>query len=121
MPKNKKLEEQVSSPGGEEEGGVPKKVEKARKKYDQGVVFKVQIGAFRNKDLTKYFDNNPNFSGEVDEDGQKKYTLGYFTDYWEANNFKKYLRKMAVKDAWIVSYKDGERVPIKDVLEGVYN
>jgi hypothetical protein len=84
-----------------------------------GVVFKVQVGSFRNKDLSKYFDNNPNFSGEVDKDGIKKYTLGNFSDYWEANSFKKALREMGVKDAWIVAYKNGERVPIKDVLEGV--
>ncbi len=84
-----------------------------------GVIFKVQVGSFRNKDLSKYFDNNPNFSGEVDKDGIKKYTLGNFADYWEANTFKKALRDMGVKDAWIVPYKNGERVPIKDVLEGV--
>ena len=84
-----------------------------------GVVFKVQIGAFRNKDLSKYFDNNPNFSGEKDEDGTQKITLGQFTDYWETDTFKKYLREMGVKDAWIVPYKDGVRVDIKDVLEGV--
>lgn len=84
----------------------------------KGVVFKVQIGAFRNKDLSKYFDNNPNFSGDVDADGTKKYSLGYFGDYWEADNFKKYLREMGVKDAWIVAYKNGQRVEIKDVLEG---
>jgi len=84
-----------------------------------GVVFKVQIGAFRNKDLSKYFDNNENFSGETDEDGTQKITLGQFADYWEADTFKKYLREMGVKDAWIVPYKDGIRVSIKDVLEGV--
>jgi len=83
-----------------------------------GVVYKVQIGSFRNKDLSKYFDNNPNFSGEVDQDGAKKYTLGVFSDYWEADKFKKALREMGVKDAWIVAYKDGKRVNIKDVLEG---
>ena len=83
-----------------------------------GVVFKVQIGAFRNKDLSKYFDNHPNFAGEITDDTQK-ITLGQFTDYWEADTFKKYLREMGVKDAWIVPYKDGVRVPIKDVLEGV--
>ncbi len=83
-----------------------------------GVVFKVQIGAFRNKDLSKYLDNNPNFSGDTDSDGKRKYTLGQFKNYWEADNFKKYLRDMGVNDAWVVSYKDGERVPIKDVLEG---
>jgi len=83
-----------------------------------GVVFKVQIGAFRNKDLSKYFDNNPNFGGETTDDMQK-ITLGQFRDYWEADTFKKYLREMGVKDAWIVPYKDGNRVEIKDVLEGV--
>lgn len=84
----------------------------------RGVLFKVQIGSFKNKDLTKYFQNNKNFSGEIDEDGAKKYTLGIFKEYWEADTFKKYLRDMGVKDAWIVSYKDGRRVNIKDALEG---
>ena len=84
----------------------------------KGVVFKVQIGSFKSKDLTKYFDNNPNFSGEVDADGSKKYTLGVFTDYWEADKFKKALREMGVKGAWVVPYKDGQRVNLKDVLEG---
>lgn len=85
-----------------------------------GLVFKVQIGSFRNKDLTKYFNNTKNFSGDVDADGAKKYTLGEFTEYWEADNFKKYLREMGVKDAWVVSYKDGNRIPIKDALEGAF-
>lgn len=83
-----------------------------------GVVFKVQVGAFEKKDLSKFFDNNPMFSGES-EDGMQKITLGFFRDYWEADTFKKYLREMGVKDAWIVPYKDGKRVPIKEVLEGV--
>jgi outer membrane murein-binding lipoprotein Lpp len=86
---------------------------------DSGVVFKVQIGAFRNKDLSKYFENNPNFGGENDDNGTQKITLGRFRDYWEADTFKKYLREMGVNDAWIVPFKDGARVAMKDVLEGV--
>jgi vacuolar-type H+-ATPase subunit I/STV1 len=87
--------------------------------FSKGVVFKVQIGAFRNKDLSKYFENNPNFGGEAGEDGAQRYTIGIFRDYWEADTFKKYMREMGVKDAWIVPYRDGTRVEIKDVLEGV--
>ncbi len=83
-----------------------------------GVVFKVQVGAFKNKDLTKFAQDNENFSAEADGD-VNKYTLGVFKDYYEADAFKKYLREMGVKDAWIVSFKDGQRVPIKDVLEGI--
>ena len=85
---------------------------------DSGVVFKVQIGAFRDRDMSKYFDSTENFTGETDE-GIQKITLGRFRDYWEADTFKKYLREMGVGDAWIVPYKDGKRVAMKDVLEGV--
>jgi hypothetical protein len=89
--------------------------------FSKGVVFKVQIGAFKNKDLAKYFENNPNFGGEVKEGEPQKITIGIFRDYWEADTFKKYMREMGVKDAWIVPYRDGQRVEIKDVLEGVVN
>lgn len=84
----------------------------------KGVLFKVQIGAFKKKDLSKFSQGNPSF--QLDEkDGVMKYTIGMFKDYWEADTFKKYLREMGVKDAWIVAFKDGKRVPIKQVLEGV--
>lgn len=86
--------------------------------YEEGVVFKVQVGAFKNKDLSEYAEEQEEFN--MDEEGElKKYTLGVFRDYWEADKFKKYLRQMGVKEAWIVSYQDGVRVPIKDVLEGI--
>lgn len=90
--------------------------------FSKGVVFKVQVGAFKNKDLSKYFENNPNFGGEAadkDSSDPQKITIGIFRDYWEADTFKKYMRDMGVKDAWIVPYRDGQRVDIKEVLEGV--
>lgn len=92
-----------------------KNVTEGREDFTKGIVFKVQIGAFRNKDLTQY-QNKGNFWTE-DEDGVKKYTIGFFRDYWEADTFKKYLRDMGVKDAWIVAYEDNNRKDIKDVLE----
>ncbi|MFW5759346.1 MAG: Ezrin/radixin/moesin family protein [Cyclobacteriaceae bacterium] len=115
------LEERLANGGGSSQPAVQQPVAQASESVavdDTGVVFKVQIGAFRNKDLSKYFNNTPNFTGE-DTDGLQKITLGRFGDYWEADTFKKYLREMGVKDAWIVPYKDGTRVPMKDVLEGV--
>lgn len=87
--------------------------------FSKGIVFKVQIGAFKNKNLAKYFENNPNFGGEAKDNEPQKLTIGIFRDYWEADTFKKYMREMGVSDAWIVPYRDGERVEIKDVLEGV--
>ena len=82
------------------------------------VVFKVQVGAFKSFDITKYFDKHKNFSGDVDADGTMKYTLGVFSEYWEADKFKKYIRDMGVAGAWVVAYKDGKRIDIKDALEG---
>ncbi len=84
-----------------------------------GIVFKVQIGAFKQKDLSKYLDAGDNFSGETDENGLRRYSLGVFREYWDADTFKKYLREMGVKGAFIVAYRDGNRVDIKDVLESI--
>jgi hypothetical protein len=80
-----------------------------------GIVFKVQIGAYKGVKLND--DNSASF-GKEEKGDLNKYTIGVFKDYWEADTFKKYLREMGVKDAWIVSYKDGQRVDIKQVLEG---
>ncbi len=80
-----------------------------------GIVFKVQIGAYKGVKLND--DNSASF-GKEEKGDLNKYTIGVFKDYWEADTFKKYLREMGVKDAWIVSYKDGKRVDIKQVLEG---
>lgn len=88
-------------------------------KYDEGLVFRVQIGAFRDKNLEQYLHTSDNFNGEKDEQGLQIYTLGNFRDYWEADKFKKYLRAMGVKDAWIVPFRDGGRVPLKEVLENL--
>lgn len=93
----------------------------ASEDLETGVIFRVQIGAFRNKDMSKYFDNNPNFGGEAGKDTNEpqRLTIGIFRNYWEADTFKKYIREMGVKDAWIVPYKDGKRVDIKEVLDQV--
>jgi len=91
----------------------------ANSDWDKGVVFRVQIGAFaKAADASEFEEGNDNFNTEKTDDMQKV-TLGNFRDYWEADKFKKYLRNMGVKDAWIVPYKDAQRVDIKDVLEGV--
>lgn len=87
--------------------------------YDEGLVFRVQIGAFRDKNLEQYLHTSTNFKGETDGQGLHIYTLGNFRDYWEADKFKKYLRAMGVRDAWIVPYRDGGRVPLKEVLENL--
>lgn len=84
--------------------------------YTQGIVYKVQIGAFKNKSLNKYIKEGGGI-WEEDADGMKKYTIAYFRDYWEADTFKKYMREMGVKDAWIVAYENNQRKDVKEVLD----
>ncbi|HAN49779.1 MAG TPA: hypothetical protein DCQ08_02025 [Amoebophilaceae bacterium] len=89
--------------------------------YIKGVVFKVQIGAYKKRDLSNVLEGKK--LQEVFEQERSKginmYTLRHFRDYQKANQFKKELRVMGLKDAWIVAFKDGKRVPLKDVLQKV--
>ncbi|WP_421977536.1 hypothetical protein [Roseivirga seohaensis] len=83
--------------------------------FSIGVVFKVQVGAFRKVDLKKYADTSKDFAEEGADD-LRKYVIGNFRNYEDANVLKRYLREMGVEDAWIVPYRDGKRVPLKEVL-----
>jgi hypothetical protein len=89
--------------------------------YIKGLVFKVQIGAYKKRDLGGTIEREKPqeiFEQERSE-GVNTYTLRRFRDYWQANQFKKELRAMGLKDAWIVAVKDGKRVPLKDVLQEI--
>ena len=88
--------------------------------FSVGVVFKVQVGAFRKMDLGKYANQSKEFSQEEMQE-LRKYVIGNFRNYEDANVLKRYLREMGVEDAWIVPYRDGKRVPLKDVLTAQSN
>lgn len=78
----------------------------------QGTVYKVQVEITDN-DLYKEFvkgEKKPMFTGDMDSDGLKKYTLGYFQDKAEAGKFVKILNELFVKEAKVVTYTDGKRV-----------
>lgn len=80
-------------------------------------VFSVQVGAYKNKDLSQYADKSPTFIVEQGEDGLKKYMLGYFTSYWEAKSFSKYLDKAGAQ-SYVVGYYQKKRVPdLKDMTQ----
>ncbi|KOY87321.1 hypothetical protein AD998_15225 [bacterium 336/3] len=91
----------------------------ASDKSDKGIVFKVQIGAFEKVDITAQANSKKTDLTAERDNNVKKYTVGYFRDYWQADKFKKCLQNQGITDAWIVAYKDGKRVDIKDVLKEV--
>ncbi|MBC7413008.1 MAG: PD40 domain-containing protein [Bacteroidia bacterium] len=82
----------------------------------QGLLFKVQIGAFRNaipQDLFKGF--NPLF-GEGTPSGLIRYTAGSFRSYKNANLAKNEIRGIGYKDAFVVGYYNGKRISYAEAM-----
>lgn len=88
------------------------------KPFIKGIIFKVQVSATKDIDLGDVLaDDSHHTSMEQEKaDSLNKYTIGQFANYWEADKLKKGLRKMGIKWAWIVPYKNGKRVLLKEVL-----
>lgn len=84
--------------------------------WHQGVAFRVQFGAFEDHDISEMVTESPDLE-LVKEDGFNKYVLGQFREYEKADELKRYLRNIGVRETWIVPYKDGKRVPLKTVME----
>ena len=82
--------------------------------FTTGVIFKVQITTSLKQKTT--VESNADAFGVENTGEMYKYTVGYFRDYWEADHFRKYLVGLNLKDAWIVAFKDNERVDIVSVL-----
>ncbi|MEN3040776.1 MAG: hypothetical protein ABDH66_04465 [Bacteroidia bacterium] len=81
-----------------------------------GLIFKVQIGAFRLFDMRKYAQDNPFFEAEALGD-INRYTVGRFRDLALAEAFQKDLKRLGIRDAWVVPFKDGVRITMKEAKE----
>lgn len=79
-----------------------------------GVWFRVQIGAYEERHIAERLETTEQLSLEKRDDLQK-ITLGRFRTYSDAKELQSQLQAMGLKDAWVVSYKDGVRVPIDAV------
>jgi TolA-binding protein len=76
-------------------------------KYD-GVVFKVQLGAY-NSNVTAMFTEDKFLQTEK-VDGKNKYVIGFFTDYQTAKQAVKDFKALGIRDAWFVPYMNGKRI-----------
>jgi hypothetical protein len=92
-------------------------------KSDTGVIFKVQIGAFReeipidiaNKFLLLSKREVKNFK---DENGLTVFTIGAVRKYEDAQFLKEEASAKGIPDAFILAYKDGKKVAVADVKGG---
>ncbi len=77
---------------------------------DSGLKYRVQIGLYKDFDITSFFSEIKVLNFEQIE-GEFRYTIGNFTTENDAELFKAAIRKMGIKGAFVSYYLDGERIP----------
>jgi len=82
-----------------------------------GLVYKVQVGAFRKPLPPEYFDKFAPISGQKIADGITRYMVGYFTNFTVASSAKGQINGLGYNDAFIVAYCNGERISIGEAKE----
>ncbi len=80
----------------------------------EGLVFKVQVGAFRKPIADDAFRNLQPVSAETSRPGWIRYCVGLFKTFEPANLVKKELRSRQYKDAFVVAYYNGQRVSLAE-------
>lgn len=92
-------------------------IEKEEKAIYEGVTFKVQLAASRKK-----LDPTPsNFKGlkevsRIKEDGLFKYYYGNTNDYNKIELLKKFAQEKGYPSAFVVAYKNDEKVSLSSIL-----
>ncbi len=81
-----------------------------------GVVFKVQIGAFRKPVPQEAFSDMTPVMGETVGNGLVRYTAGLFTGFEGAAAAKDLVRDRGYRDAFVVAYRDGKRIPLGEAM-----
>jgi len=102
---------------------VFEKVEIEKIKEEKTVVpsnettYRIQIGAFDKELSDKVFegvDNVVSFSGK---DGLVRYMAGSFTEYKDAISYQAQMKARGFEDAFIVTYKNGERISLNVAIK----
>lgn len=86
-------------------------------KLPKGLVYKVQVGAFRNPIPTEVFKGFTPLTGESAGAGLTRYTAGYFKDFTSADQAKNSIRGMGYSDAFVVAYMNGERISLSNARQ----
>jgi len=109
---------QAQAEARESSRGMPENVDSTpRPNMSNGLVYKIQIGAFGKRNIDEDLMTTDNMNVE-NEAGLQKILVGEFKDFEKAKTLQEELIAMGVKGAWVVAYQDGVRIPLKDALNG---
>jgi len=85
-------------------------------KLPEGLIFKVQIGAFRNPIPQDLFKGMSPITGETTPQGFIRYTAGLFTTFATADKVKEEIQAMGYKDAFVVGFYNGKRLAMTEAI-----
>ena len=77
-----------------------------------GVVYKIQLGAFRNSSAVKNFKGLYPLSGEMLDNGVTKYYTGLFRRFADADDALRKVHEYGFKDAFIVAFYNRKTINI---------
>ncbi len=78
----------------------------------KGLIYSVQIGASKDPLPPKYFKSFDKVL-KYKEENMFKYMVGKFTDYQAAKKYSQEVKNKGIEGAFIVAFKDGEKIPVK--------
>lgn len=85
-------------------------------KLPAGLVFRVQIGAFKAPVPNNAFGGLTPVNGETTPNGYIRYTAGNFDKFEDANAVKNDLRNLGYQDAFVVGFYEGRRISINEAI-----
>ena len=113
-----------------EAGAIPMKTEEVKEKPNtenhsninkKNITFKIQVGKFKNQvptDKLAVLTKIKDLKGETADDGSTRYTVGVFTDYKQAQDFKnEIIKQYGLTDAFIIAFNNNDIIPVKEALE----
>lgn len=85
-------------------------------KMEDGLVFRVQIGAFKTVLPNDVFKGLSPLNAETTPNGYYRYTAGNFNKFETANAVKNDLRGLGYQDAFVVGFYNGKRISVSEAL-----
>jgi hypothetical protein len=82
-----------------------------------GLIFKVQIGAFKNPLPPEHFTGLSPMTAEKLANGITRYTVGIFREIDEARIARKQVQNVGYQDAFIIAYMNGKRISLNQALQ----
>ena len=83
-------------------------------KIPKGLIYMVQVGAFRNPIPQDLFKGFAPVSAEKVRDDITRYRVGYFKSIQNANDAKNQVRSLGYKDAFVVALNNGGRIKLSE-------